>query len=69
MNHYHIGPTEAKELIEQRDNEQDSYQRHYYGADGHQPNFYHLLINTGLFSFESAANLIQQAFPTIQETA
>jgi CMP/dCMP kinase len=69
MKQYQIGPTEAKELIEQRDNEQDSYQRHYYGADGRQPNFYHLLINTGLFSFESAAKLIQQAFPAIQETA
>jgi cytidylate kinase len=57
----------AKELIEQRDNEQDNYQRHYYGADGHQTNLYHLLINTGLFSFESAASLIQQALPTIQE--
>jgi cytidylate kinase len=69
MKQYHIAPNEAKELIEQRDDEQDSYQRHYYGADGRQPNFYHLLINTGLFSFESAANLIQQALPTIQKTA
>lgn len=67
MKHYRLNINAAKELIEQRDNEQDNYQRHYYGADGRQPNFYHLLINTGLFSFESAANLIHQALPTIQE--
>jgi cytidylate kinase len=67
MTHYQLSINKAKELIEQRDNEQDNYQRHYYGADGRQLNFYHLLINTGLFSFENAASLIQQALPTIQE--
>ncbi|GCF07770.1 cytidylate kinase-like family protein [Dictyobacter arantiisoli] len=67
MKQFQLNHAGARQLIEQRDNEQSSYQRHYYGVDGHQPNFYHLLINTGLFSFESAANFICQALPAVRK--
>jgi cytidylate kinase len=56
----------ALQLIEQRDYEHDRYLLHYYGNNGHQPGLYHLLINTGLFSFELAADLIRQAIPVIK---
>lgn len=67
MKHFQLDRVQATHLIERRDYEHDSYLRHYYGSDGHQPALYHLLINTSLFSFELAASLIQQALPIVQE--
>ncbi len=67
MNHFQLDRVQATHLIERRDYEHDSYLRHYYGSDGHQPTLYHLLINTSLFSFELAADLVQQALPIVQE--
>lgn len=67
MNEFHLSHNEAERLIKQRDYEQDNYSRHYYGSDGHQPGLYHLLINTGLFPFELAADLILQALPIVKE--
>ncbi len=69
MKQYHLNHTAAERLIEQRDYEHDSYLRRYYGADGHQPNLYHLLINTGLFPRELAADLIHQTLPVIKALA
>ncbi len=66
MKQFQINHQEAAQLIEQRDYEQDAYLRRYYGTDGRQPGLYHLLINTGLFSFENAANFICQALPTVK---
>ena len=63
---HHLNHDQAKQLIEQRDDEHNSYLRRYYGSDGHQPGLYHLLINTGLFSLELAADLIKQAIPVIK---
>lgn len=57
----------AREFIERRDSETEHYLRHYYGSDGTQPELYHLLINTGLFSFETAADLIAQALQLAKE--
>ncbi len=57
----------ARELIEQRDYEHDDYSRRFYGLNRHQPDLYHLLINTSLFSLELAADLIQQALPLAKE--
>ncbi|BCL81143.1 cytidylate kinase-like family protein [Ktedonobacteria bacterium brp13] len=57
----------ARQLIEQRDYEQNSYLRRYYGSDGNQPSLYHLLINTGLFTYENAADFICQALPAVKE--
>lgn len=63
MKSHKLDHAQAADLIEQRDHEHDMYLRHYYGADGRDPGLYHLLINTSLFSFELAADLIQQAVP------
>jgi cytidylate kinase len=67
MNLYHVNHNSAKEMIERRDNEHNAYLGRYYGGDQHQPYLYHLLINTGLFSYELAADLIKQALPIIKE--
>ena len=67
MNIYQVNRKRAKEMIERRDYEHNAYLGRYYGGNQHQPNLYHLLINTGLFSYESAANLIQQALPLVKE--
>jgi cytidylate kinase len=56
----------ARELIERRDYDYDAYLRRYYGNDGRLPELYHLLINTGLFSFEQAAGFILQALPLVR---
>ena len=67
INHYHLDRASAKELIERRDYEHNAYLGRYYGGNQHQPNLYHLLINTGLFTYELAATLIQQALPLVKE--
>jgi cytidylate kinase len=68
MQHLQMTRVDASEFIERRDSETENYLRHYYGANGAQPELYHLLINTGLFSFEEAADLIVQTLPLIRET-
>lgn len=65
--HFHLGRKQAIDFIERRDDETENYLRHYYGSNGTQPELYHLLINTGLFSFETAADLIAQALPFAKE--
>lgn len=67
MKFLQLDRTQAVHLIEQRDYDHDAYLRRYYGTDGHQPGLYHLLINTGLFSFELAADLIRQSLPLVRE--
>lgn len=67
MQQFQLNHEEASQLIEQRDYEQDAYLRRYYGTDGRQPGLYHLLINTGLFSFQHAADFICQALPVIKD--
>lgn len=64
---FQLPRAEAIEFIERRDGETENYLRHYYGSNGTQPELYHLLINTGLFSFETAADLIVQALPFARE--
>ncbi|MGH2509369.1 MAG: AAA family ATPase [Ktedonobacteraceae bacterium] len=63
MNYVHLSRARAIEYIERRDNDSQNYVRYYYGSSGTQPELFHLLINTGLFSFETAADLIVQALP------
>lgn len=67
MQQFQLNHEEASQLIEQRDYEQDAYLRRYYGTDGRQPGLYHLLINTGLFSFQHAADFICQALPVVKD--
>jgi cytidylate kinase len=66
MKRRNLDSSQARQLIEQRDYEQDSYLRRYYGSDGHQPALYHLLINTGLFTLDLAANFIEQTLPVVK---
>lgn len=65
--HFQLTRAQAIDFIERRDAETENYLRHYYGSDGTQPELYHLLINTGLFSFETTADLIAQALPFAKE--
>jgi cytidylate kinase len=67
MNLYHVNRNSAKEMIDRRDYEHNAYLGRYYGGNQHQPYLYHLLINTGLFTYELAADLIKQAIPIIKE--
>jgi cytidylate kinase len=67
MEHFHLTRARAIDFIERRDDETENYLRHYYGSNGTQPELYHLLLNTGLFSFETAANLITEALPLAKE--
>lgn len=67
MQHFHLTHVRAREYIERRDGATENYLRYYYGSNGTQPELYHLLINTGLFSFETAADLIVQALPLARE--
>jgi cytidylate kinase len=67
MHHFQLPRARAIEFIERRDDDTANYLRHYYGSDSTRPELYHLLINTGLFSFEMAANLITQALPLARE--
>ena len=67
MNLYNVDRNRAKEMIERRDIEHNAYLSRFYGGNQHQPYLYHLLINTGLFSYELAANLIKQALPIVRE--
>jgi cytidylate kinase len=67
MNLYHVNRSSAKDMIERRDYEHNAYLGRFYGGNQHQPYLYHLLINTGLFTYELAANLIQQALPLVKE--
>ncbi len=66
MKRFQLDRTSAKELIERRDYEHNAYLNHYYGGNQNQPYLYHLLINTGLFTYELAANLILQALPLVK---
>lgn len=67
MNLHHVDRNSAREMIERRDYEHNAYLGRYYGGNQHQPNLYHLLINTSLFTYELAAHLIQQALPLVKE--
>ncbi|WP_376795007.1 AAA family ATPase [Thermogemmatispora sp.] len=69
MNALRVDQRRARELIEQRDYDYGAYLRRYYGSDGQQPGLYHLLINTGLFSFEQAADLVCQALTALHSGA
>ncbi|HEU5229565.1 MAG TPA: cytidylate kinase-like family protein [Ktedonobacteraceae bacterium] len=66
MQRLRLDHAQAARLVEQRDYEHQSYLRRHYGSDGHQPDLYHLLINTGIFSFELAADFIGQALPVVK---
>ena len=67
VNLYNVNRDQAREMIERRDMEHNAYLSRFYGGNQHQPYLYHLLINTGLFNYETAASLIKQALPIVKE--
>jgi len=65
MEYQHISRDEAARMVEHRDYEHEAYLRRHYGSHQERPELYHLLINTGLFPFDLAARLIQEALPLV----
>ncbi|HEV2583250.1 MAG TPA: cytidylate kinase family protein, partial [Ktedonobacteraceae bacterium] len=65
MEHQHLNQEEASEMVAHRDYEHEAYLRRYYGTHQERPELYHLLINTGLFPFDLAANLIRETLPLV----
>ncbi len=54
-------PQQARAFVEGRDAAGADYVRAYYGVDWSDPALYHLVLNTGLWDIESAAQLIADA--------
>ena len=67
MEHSQVSREEAARLVTHRDYEHEAYLRRHYGTHQDRPELYHLLINTGLFPFELAANLIRETLPLVGE--
>jgi len=63
MKHAQVDRARAARMVEKRDYEREAYLRRYYGSNQDRPELYHLLINTGLFPFDLAADLIKQTLP------
>jgi len=58
---YGMTPTQARGFIQREDRGRRRYLRKYFDAEVDNPLHYHLVVNTGQFSFESAAELITRA--------
>lgn len=56
--HYSIGHKEAVEFIEKEEKLRAEFVKKYFHKDIEDPAFYHLIINTGLVSFDSAAEMV-----------
>ncbi len=54
-------PQQARDFVAGRDAAGADYVRTYYGLDWSDPTLYHLVLNTGLWDVESAAQLIADA--------
>jgi cytidylate kinase len=53
-----IGKQAALELVRKEDRGRRRYLKKYFGADLDDPLLYHLILNTGLISYEKAARVI-----------
>lgn len=65
---YNMTPTEARDFVDREDKGRRRYLKKYFAADGENPLHYHLVINTGLVSYEAAAALIAEAALTPPKT-
>lgn len=65
MLHRQVSRERATRMIERRDYEQEAYLNRYFGSSQDHPDLYHLLIDTGLFPLEQAAEMIKQALPLL----
>ena len=58
---YHLTGTEAHKFCLSQDRARERYLKKYFNADINDPLLYHLIINTGLVSYDDAAKLIGDA--------
>lgn len=65
MRRQQVSLGEATAFVERRDYEHEAYLRRHFGSHQERPELYHLLINTGLFPFEQAADLVRQTLPLV----
>ncbi len=54
-------PAAARDFVAGRDRAGADYIRTYYGADWNDPALYHLILNTGLWDTEAAAQVVVDA--------
>jgi cytidylate kinase len=59
----------AREVVAQRDRAAADYLKRFYGVDWSDALLYHLIINTGRWSIESASHLIVNAVSQLQSMA
>ena len=58
MKQYSMNETEALEFINREDNSRKNYVKSNYYKEIENPHLYHLVVNTGLTTYEEAARLI-----------
>jgi len=59
MKRFECDAHQAEQIIQHSDRERTGFHKFFYGEDWENPNLYHLVLNTGTFSAETAAQLIQ----------
>ena len=64
-----VSPEAAREFITDRDRGGEDYLRRYYNVDWTDPTLYHLVINTGLWELEAAAQVIVAALQCLPKAA
>jgi cytidylate kinase len=58
---YNMSKPKARKFCVDEDRGRKRYLRKYYGADVDDPLLYHLIVNTGMVSYDEAARLIAEA--------
>jgi len=58
---YGMSEREARDFCAREDTGRERYLKNHFNADINDPLFYHLIINTGLVSFDESARLIAEA--------
>ncbi|MBK7378822.1 MAG: cytidylate kinase-like family protein [Ignavibacteriales bacterium] len=58
MKHYSMSEKEAGDFIKREDNSRKNYVKSNFNKDIENPHLYHLVVNTGLTTYEEAARLI-----------
>jgi len=57
-----LGEREARAEVERIDQERILFNRHHYGRNVADPAFYDIIVNTGFFQLESAADVVVAAY-------
>jgi cytidylate kinase len=57
-----LGEREARAEVERIDHERVAFNRHHYGRNVADPAFYDVIVNTGSFQLESAADVVVAAY-------